>query len=173
MMSKSQTHFQKRCIDKFYKEHLVSKTKNVTPHEITFLASRQVSPENRTSSLISNKNLNLSVIFVDDTYLQGDTKQECLQNIEATVSLLESHCFAIHKGRSILNQTQEIEFPGFVFNSVTMTISITKGKTEAIVSKIRRFLENKSPKIGELASAIGSVISLFPAVPFSKLHYRA
>ena len=110
---------------------------------------------------------------MDDTYLQGDTKQECLQNIEATVSLLESHCFAIHKGRSILNQTQEIEFPGFVFNSVTMTISIIKGKTEAIVSKIRRFLENKSPKIRELASAIGSVISLFPAIPFSKLHYRA
>ena len=168
-MSKSQTHFQKRCIDKFYKKHLVSKTKNVTPHEITFLASRQVSPENRTSSLISNKNLNLSVIFVDDTYLQGDTKQECLQNIEATVSLLESLCLVIHKGRSILN----LEFPGFVFNSVTMTISITKGKTEAIVSKIRRFLENKSPKIRELASAIGSVISLFPAIPFSKLHYRA
>ena len=115
----------------------------------------------------------MSVIFVDDSYLQGDTKQECLQNIEATVSLLESLGFAIHEGKSILNPTQEIEFLGFVFNSVTMTISITKGKTEAIILKIRRFLENKSPTIRELASVIGSVISLFPAIPFGKLHHRA
>ena len=30
----------------------------------------------------------LSVIFVDDSYLQGDTKQECLNNIKATVDSL-------------------------------------------------------------------------------------
>ena len=88
-----------------------------------------------------------------------------------SVSLLESLGFAIHEGKSILNPTQEIEFLGFVFNSVT--ISITKGKTEAIIFKIRRFLENKSPTIRELASVIGSVISLFSAIPFDKLHYRA
>ena len=115
----------------------------------------------------------ISVIFVDDSYLQSDTKQECLQNTEATVSLLESLDFANHEGKSILNPTQENEFLGFVFNSVTMTISITKGKTEAIILKIRSFLENKSPTIRELASVIGSVISPFPAIPFGKLHFRA
>ena len=115
----------------------------------------------------------MSVIFVDGVYLQGDTKQECLQNIEATVSLLESLGFAIHEGKYIMNPTQEIDFLGFVFNSVTMTISMTKGKTEAILLKIRRFLKNKSPAIRELASVIGSAISLFPAIPFGKLHYRA
>ena len=47
----------------------------------------------------------MSVIFVDGVYLQGDTKQECLQNIEATVSLLESLDVAIHEGKSILNPT--------------------------------------------------------------------
>ena len=31
----------------------------------------------------------MSVIFVVDSYLQDDTKQECLQNIEATVSFRE------------------------------------------------------------------------------------
>ena len=68
------------------------------------------------------------VIFVDNSYLQGDTKQECLQNIEATVYPLESLDFAIHKGKSILNPTQETEFLAFAFNSVTMTISIKKKK---------------------------------------------
>ena len=119
----------------------------------------------------------MSVIFVDDSYLQGETKQACLQNIEAAVSLLESlrfaiH-FAIHEGKSILNPTQKIEFLGVVFNSVKMVISVTKGRTEAIILKIRRFLENKSPTITELVPVIGSVILLFPAIPFGKLQYRA
>ena len=115
----------------------------------------------------------MSVIFVDDSCLQGDTKEECFQTIEATVSLLEILSFAIHKRKSILNPTQEIEFLGFVFNSLTMTVSITNGKTEAIILKIRSFLENKSLTIRELVSVIGSVISLFPAIAFGKLHYRA
>ena len=50
---------------------------------------------------------NMSVIFADDSYLRDDTKQEFLQNIEATASLLESLGFAIHEGKSILNRTQE------------------------------------------------------------------
>ena len=32
----------------------------------------------------------LSVIFVDDLYLQGGTKQECIQNVEATVSFWQA-----------------------------------------------------------------------------------
>ena len=50
----------------------------------------------------------MSVIFVDDSYLQGDTEQESLQNIETTESLSESLSLAIHEGKSIQNPTQEI-----------------------------------------------------------------
>ena len=60
-----------------------------------------------------------------------------------------------------------------MLNSGNVTISITKGKTGTIILKLRRFLENKSPTTGELASVIGLVISLFPAIPFGKLNYRA
>ena len=54
-----------------------------------------------------------------------------------------------------------------------MKIPIIKGITEATILKIRRVLENKSPTIRLLVSVVGSVISLFPAIPFGKLHYRA
>ena len=72
----------------------------------------------------------LSVIFVDDSDIQGYTKKECPQNIEATVSLLESLSSVIHVGKSILNPSQETEFLGFV--SVTMTIFIKKGKVKLL-----------------------------------------
>ena len=35
-----------------------------------------------------------------------------------------------------------------------------------------KFLEIKKPKIKDLASVIGTVISTFPAIPYGKMHYR-
>ena len=52
---------------------------------------------------------------------------ECRSNCLFLASL----GFAIHKEKSILKPIQEIEF---VFSSVTVKISITKEKTEAIAS---------------------------------------
>ena len=47
----------------------------------------------------------LSVLFVDDTYLQGDSETECLGNVEATIVLLKYLGFTIHEGKSILKPT--------------------------------------------------------------------
>ena len=52
----------------------------------------------------------LSVIFVDDSYLQGDTEQECMNNIKATVDLLLKLGFIVHEKKSVLKPTQKIEF---------------------------------------------------------------
>ena len=68
----------------------------------------------------------VSVIFVDESNLQWKTESECLENIEVTVNLLTKLGFEIHKQKSILNPTQELEFLGFVINSKNMTISINK-----------------------------------------------
>ena len=43
----------------------------------------------------------ISVIFVDDSYLQGDTKHECMNNINATRDLLSSLRFSIFTGKSV------------------------------------------------------------------------
>ena len=48
----------------------------------------------------------ISVIFVDDSYLQGSTRGECLENVRKTVSLLASLGFTIHKEKSVLKRTQ-------------------------------------------------------------------
>ena len=115
----------------------------------------------------------LSVIFVDDSYLQGDTKQECMNNIKATVDLLLKLGFIVHEKKSVLKPTQKIEFLGFIVDSNSMSIEINREKTEHILLKIRKFIQNPSPTIRKLASAVGSVISIFPAIPLGKLHYRA
>ena len=115
----------------------------------------------------------LSVIFVDESYLQGDTEQECMNNIQATVDSLLKFGFIVHEKKSVLKPTQKIEFLGFIIDSNSMTIEIIREKAEHILLKIRKFLQNPSPTIRQLASAVGSVISIFPAIPLGKLHYRA
>ena len=78
----------------------------------------------------------ISVIFVDDSYLQGDTKHECMNNINATIDLLSSLGFSIHTGKSVLIPTQKIEFLEFLIDSKNMKISLTNKKAEHLTLKI-------------------------------------
>ena len=56
----------------------------------------------------------MSVVYVNDTYLQGNTQLECFDNIKATVSLLSNLGFTIHVEKSQLLPVQELEFLGFL-----------------------------------------------------------
>ena len=111
----------------------------------------------------------LSVVFVDDSYLQGHTSSTCEDNGNATVDLLQFLGFTIHPEKSVLVPTQEIEFLGFVLNSVEMKIKLTDCKSSKIISKL---LYKGKQTIRDLASVIGSLVATFPVLPYGKLHYR-
>ena len=49
----------------------------------------------------------LSVIFIDDSSLQGDTEQECMNNTKATVDLLLKLGFIVHEKKSVSIPTQK------------------------------------------------------------------
>ena len=52
----------------------------------------------------------LSVVHVDDTYLQGDSFNECKMNVPATIKLLQELGFTIHPEKSILNPLKALPF---------------------------------------------------------------
>ena len=60
-----------------------------------------------------------SVVYVDDTFLAGETHQECCDNIYATMSLLQNLGFTIHPRPLVL---------GFVINTQHMKITLTNEK---------------------------------------------
>ena len=64
-------------------------------------------------------------MFVDDSYLQGDTYESCLNNILDTLNLLRELGFAIHPEKSILIASQEIIFLGFVISSKKTALALT------------------------------------------------
>ena len=70
----------------------------------------------------------LSVVYVDDSYLQGQTFEQYLQNITETVRLLQSLGFTVHPEKSVLKPTQKLTFLGFALNSKTMTLTLTDAK---------------------------------------------
>ena len=87
----------------------------------------------------------LSVVFVDDSYLKGET--ECLEAVEAAIALLEYLGFTIHEAKSILKPTQRIEFLGFIIDSTKITVTISKEKMIAITNKIKKLMTIKFPKL--------------------------
>ena len=72
------------------------------------------------------------MVFVDDSYLQGNTHEACLHNIESTIELLQDLGFNIHSAKFILTPTQRIKFLRFVIDSVQMTLEITEEKKNKI-----------------------------------------
>ena len=100
--------------------------------------------------------------YIDDTLLIGRTAQECADNVQARTALTQSLGFTINTNKSLLTPTQEIVFLGFKLNSANMTISIPSTKVESTLTAIRKLLEMKTPKIRDVASIIGLLVSYGP-----------
>ena len=78
----------------------------------------------------------LSVIFIDNSHLQLNTEQECINNIKATVNLLLNTGFAVHQKKFVLITTQKIEFLGFIIDSSSMTMKINGERIAHFLFKI-------------------------------------
>lgn len=106
-----------------------------------------------------------SVIYIDDSYLQGYSFEICKHNIEATVKLLLQLGFTINETKSVLVPTQELEFLGFKLNSINMTITLTDNRKHKILNVCNKLLND--------ICCCSSFIAALPGVKYGQLHYRA
>ena len=60
----------------------------------------------------------ISMGYIDDSYLQGDIKDECRCNIVSTATLFTELGFYIHPNKSVFMPTQTLTFLGFILDSV-------------------------------------------------------
>jgi len=111
--------------------------------------------------------------YIDDSYLQGDTRDECYRlTIISTARLFTELGFYTHPNKSVFLPTQILTFLGFILDSIKMTISPTPEKIGKIVEACRQMVKKPTPLILDLARVIGLIISLFPGAEFGYLHYR-
>ena len=89
----------------------------------------------------------LSVVYLDDSYLQGDSYSGCLRNITATTGLLTALGFKINHEKAVLTPTQTIKFLGFLLDYVQMVISLTAERKVRILAVCKSLRANNLLKI--------------------------
>ena len=114
----------------------------------------------------------LSVYYLDDTLLFGETMIDCEANLLKTAKVLESVGFTINREKSVLIPFKKIKFLGFFLDSEKMIVTLPKDKCEKIKKFGNELLETEFIQIQSLASFIGILVSCFPAVFFGPLYYR-
>ena len=113
-----------------------------------------------------------SVVYVGDSYLQGETYQACLDNILDTIKLLRELAFVINTEKLVLTPSQTIVFFGFIISSKNMTLSLTAEKKNKIKTVLTDCLGKCKISLRELARILGNIVASFPAVTYGPLHYR-
>ena len=115
----------------------------------------------------------LSVSYIDDSYLQGDDYDDCLSNTIDTIKLLDKLGFVIHPSKSVFEPKQKITFLGFILDSVSMRITLTAERNDAIKQASCELLAKQNPVIRDVAKVIGLMVSSFPGVMYGPLHYNS
>ena len=114
----------------------------------------------------------VSTIFIDDTLLMGDSKQECIRNVRTSMTLFHKLGFVVHPSKSVLKPGKQITYLGFVINSENMTVRPTEEKREKIKDLSTKMLGKGYASIRELARFIGMVVACFHGVMYGPLWYR-
>ncbi|XP_068716794.1 uncharacterized protein [Montipora capricornis] len=114
----------------------------------------------------------LSVGYIDDSYLQGNTIQNCRNKIQQTVNLFTSLGFLVHPEKSVLVPTRKLKFLGFILDSERMIVLLTPERAGAIKEAAERLLAQPNPTIRDLAEVIGKFVAAFQGCLHGLLHYR-
>ena len=110
--------------------------------------------------------------YIDDCLLVGDTFQDCLNNVIATVNLSNEMGFLIHPDKSDLEPSQVIEYLGFILNSRNMTVSVNKRQADKIWEACNHLANQTTCSILQLAKVVGLLVASIPGVQMGKLYYR-
>ena len=110
--------------------------------------------------------------YIGDVLLQADSYGECESAVSNTVSLVDSIGLTTHPSKSIFIPTQEIEFVGFLINSMDMTVRLSSVKMQSITDLCKLLLRKRRITIRELAQIVGKMVACEPGVPLAPLYYK-
>ena len=115
------------------------------------------------------------VIYIDDTILVCQYREQLISQIKTTVDVFESCGFTVNREKSQLIPVQRIEFLGFILDSMSFTIALTKKKWDDIFALVSSILSHSHSKttIYLLAKIIGKIVAVFPSSDHAQLHYRS
>ena len=110
--------------------------------------------------------------YIDDVVVLGKTIEECRKNVSATINLSLKLGCVVHPRISVLEETQEVVFLGFILNSRDMIISLTPEKATTLKRLCLAAIDTQQISIRILAQLVGQMVATFPSVERDKVYYR-
>ena len=110
--------------------------------------------------------------YLDDSFLLGMSYDQCKMNVNETSNLFRDLGFYISDEKSITKPTQNIEYLGFILNSIDMTVSLNSTQIATIKSVCTDSLNKNTFKIREAAQLIGTLVSCSVGVESGPLFYK-
>ena len=112
------------------------------------------------------------IIYLDDLLFMNSSKVGLQQDMTTARYLLENLGFVINLEKSCFQPTQQLEFLGFVVNTLGMTLLLPDCKVEAIKSHCSKMLLHHEISVRELSGLIGKLTASVQAILPAPLHYR-
>ena len=112
------------------------------------------------------------MIYLDDMILQNQTPEGLIKDRDSALHVLHNFGWLINWEKSVLNQTQKLEFLEIELDSIKMTVSLPQAKIENIMKKCHSMLNSPKTTIHELASLIGTLQSTLEAIIPAALYVR-
>ena len=110
--------------------------------------------------------------YIDDSFIMGNTEEECCLAVKDTKEILEKLGFKINEEKSELIPSHRLEFLGFIIDSERMTVSLTSEKIEKFNNTAKQLLVENTPIIRNVAALIGLMVAYTPGVEFGAAHYK-
>lgn len=114
------------------------------------------------------------VVYLDDILVLASSREESTRHTALLISTLESLGFLVNGAKSITVPTQEIDFLGFVIDSVAMILKVPREKLLQAKNQasqvLRLFTIGEQISARALAKLIGRLNSLSDAIFPARLH---
>ena len=110
--------------------------------------------------------------YLDDSFLEGDSYDACLSNVQDTLTLLRDLGFCPNLDKSVAQPTHVLEHLGFILNSLDMSVSITDCNFRKFLDTADKILQGTIIPIRLVARLVGIMVSFFPGVEYARLFYR-
>lgn len=115
----------------------------------------------------------LSVIYLDDILVFGDSFVQCQENVRETCVLLTELGFVLNDDKCVLFPYQRCKFLGFIFDSVKMSLELPEDKINSTLILIRKFKRIERCSIREFAAFVGTLGSRCPAVVYGGVYMKS
>ena len=112
------------------------------------------------------------VIYIDDMWVTAVTYNECLLNVLKSAEFMVKHGFIINKKKSKPKPSHCVQVLGYMVDSRKMIVFLPKKKEDDVIMHCKQLLTSQHISIRYLARVIGKVVSVFPAMPLARAHYR-